>query len=115
MIILHGPLMNKTKKYPLKIILQYFTGPQTLDAWVNCNTFLAILGHFFDFGQKNLKIKIFQNKIICIHFKAITTGSHLKQKLGLYDQYWVQNDFLSTVRQKHPSYLEIYHNLKCFL
>ena len=101
--------MNKTKKYPLKIILQYFTGSQTLDAWFECNTFLAILGHFFDFGQKNLEIKIFQNKIICIYLKAITTASHLKQKLGLYDQYWVQNDFLSTVRQKHPSYLEIYH------
>ena len=69
------------------MILQDFAGPQTLDAWVNCNTFLAILGHFFDFGQKNLKIKIFQNKIICIHLKAITTGSHLKQKLGLYDHY----------------------------
>ena len=91
------------------MILQDFTGPQTLDAWVNCNTFLAILGHFFGFGQKNLKIKIFQDKIICIHLKAITTGSHLKQKLGLYDHYWVQNDFLSTVRLKHPSYLEIYH------
>ena len=91
------------------MILQDFTGPQTLDAWVNCNTFLAILGHFLDFGQKNLKIKIFQNKIICIYLKAITIGSHLKQKLGLYDHYWVQNDFLSTVRLKHPSYLEIYH------
>ena len=63
-----------------------------------------------DFGQKNLKIKIFQNKIICIYLKAITIGSHLKQKLGLYDHYWVQNDFLSTVRLKHPSYLEIYPN-----